>query len=34
MGGVYLRDSLIALYRTKVNHRLVFHFLDMVITIS
>ncbi|TKS74102.1 PiggyBac transposable element-derived protein 1 [Collichthys lucidus] len=37
MGGVDLLDSLIALYRTKVRskkwyHRLVFHFLDMVIT--
>ncbi|TKS66087.1 PiggyBac transposable element-derived protein 2 [Collichthys lucidus] len=36
MGGVDLLDSLIALYRTKVRskkwyHRLVFHFLDMVI---
>ncbi|XP_039469062.1 piggyBac transposable element-derived protein 3-like [Oreochromis aureus] len=36
MGGVDLLDSLIALYRNKVRskkwyHRLVFHFLDMII---
>ncbi len=36
MGGVDLLDSLIALYRTKIRskkwyHRLVFHFVDMMI---
>ncbi|KAL2098395.1 hypothetical protein ACEWY4_007602 [Coilia grayii] len=39
MGGVDLLDSIIALYRTKVKstkwyHRLVFHFLDMMIATS
>ncbi|MGH0158816.1 UNVERIFIED_CONTAM: hypothetical protein FKN15_047671 [Acipenser sinensis] len=39
MGGVDLLDSLIALYRNKIKskkwyHRLVFHFLDMIIVTS